>query len=138
MTIGEFGRDRLAQQYAPGGARQSCGAGIARGSAAGVNRRAVSRRHIGGVENVLDAEWHAPEQSVSPRLVSFVRPGQRRLWGEVTPGAHHRLAFGMKAPQGPTVVEYLATMGRQAHVGIAAAYLPAPQRSAITGSARSQ
>jgi hypothetical protein len=46
--------------------------------------------------------------------------------------------FRHEGTPGPTVVEYLATMGRQAHVGIAGAYLPAPQRSAITASARSQ
>ena len=94
MTVGEFGRDRLPQQYAAGGARQSCGAGVARGPAADINRRAVSCRHVRGVEYILNAERHAPKQSVLPCFVGPARLGQRRIRGEVAPRAHHRLAVG--------------------------------------------
>jgi len=65
-----------------------------RRSQAGINRRAVSRRHVGGVEDILDAERHASEQSVLTCLIELVRPGQSRLLCEVAPCAHHRLAFG--------------------------------------------
>src|SRR5207237_1219592 len=74
--------------------RQSCGAGVARGPAADINRRAVSCRHVGDVENILYAERHAPEQSVLRCFVGPARLGQRRIRGEVAPRAHHRLAVG--------------------------------------------
>src|SRR5262249_53927706 len=81
-------------QNAAGRAWQCRGAGVAPRPATGIDRRTVARRHVGGVENVLDAERDTPEHCVLPRPVGLARLDQRRLAGEVAPRAHHRLAFG--------------------------------------------
>ena len=62
MAVGELGGDRLAQQDRAGGARQAHGAGVETRPAAGIDRRAVAGRHVGGIEDVLDAERHALQQ----------------------------------------------------------------------------
>src|SRR5262249_34341464 len=61
---------------------------------AGVDRRAVARGHVSGVEDVLDAERHALEQPVLAALVGSARRFKDSGTVEICPGAHDRLALG--------------------------------------------
>src|SRR5437762_822853 len=71
MAVGEFGSDGLTQEDRAGGARQRHGAGVEARAAAGVDRRAVAGRHVGGVEDVLDAERHALQEALTKARVAF-------------------------------------------------------------------
>ncbi len=94
MSIGELGRHRLAEQDAAGRARQRSGAGVVSRPAADIDRRAIGRRHVGAVEDVLEAERHPVQQSLFARSVALARLGQRRFARKMAPCAHHRLALG--------------------------------------------
>ncbi len=89
MAVGEFGGDGLAEQHAARSARQGGGTGGEAGPAAGIDRRAVAGRHVGGIEDVLDPERYALHQRAA---VGPARRGERLVGGDVDPGAHHRLA----------------------------------------------
>ena len=79
----------------PPAARGNAAALASRGGpAADIDRRAVGRRHVGGVEDVLEAERHPVQQGLFARSVDLARPGQSRLAGEMAPRADHRLALG--------------------------------------------
>ena len=74
MPVGEFGRHRLAEQDRPGGLRQRRGACLETRPAPGIDRRAVAGRHVGGIENVLDAERHAPQHGRARRPCRMPAP----------------------------------------------------------------
>ena len=62
MAVGELGRHRLAEQDAAGRPRQCRRTRIPWRPPAGIDRRAVAGRHVGAVEDVLEAERHAVQQ----------------------------------------------------------------------------
>ena len=64
----------LPSRIAAGRARQRRRAGIEARPAAGIDRRAVAGRHVGGVEDVLDAERHAPEHAAPAAAVGLPAP----------------------------------------------------------------
>ena len=68
MEIGEFGRDRLADDHRAGGAQPRYGRAVAHRLAALEQRRAAFGLVIGGVEDVLDArpECRAADRSAWP------------------------------------------------------------------------
>ena len=67
----------LPSRIAAGGRGRRRGAGVEARPAAGIDRRAVAGRHVGGVENVLDAERHAL-CSTPRRAAPCRRPAPRR------------------------------------------------------------
>ena len=67
MQVGEFGGDGLAEQQAAGLAGQRHAGGVALRLPALVDRRAPFGRHVGGVDDVLDAERHAGERALARR-----------------------------------------------------------------------
>ena len=75
---GELRRHRFADDDAAGLARQHHRAGIGRRAVAGINRRAVLRRQIGGGENIFKGNRQAAQrQSRKPRIVGgAARPGE--------------------------------------------------------------
>ena len=74
MQVGEFGGDGLAEQHAAGLAGQRHAGGVALRPPALVDRRAPFGRHVGGVDDVLDAERHAGERAALAALVDARAP----------------------------------------------------------------
>ncbi len=95
----EFGGDRLAHDDGAGAAQQRDDGGVTRWRPAGVQRRAVLRRHVGRVDDVLDADRHTVEWSDRPArqtvLVRRTSLGQRVIRIEERPclDARIRLAY---------------------------------------------
>ncbi len=59
---GKFGGDGLSNDHRAGFAQRRHAGGIALGAKAREQRRAVLGRHVGGLDDVLDADWHAVDR----------------------------------------------------------------------------
>ena len=92
MQIGELGGDRLAQQDAAGLAGERHAGGVALRPAAAMDRRAPFRRHIVGVDDVLDPEWHTRERALSGAAIEGARGRNRRIGIEILPSLDLALA----------------------------------------------
>jgi len=97
MEIGALGGHRLAENHRAGGAQFRHHHGIFARRAARMQDGAVFRGHVAGVDNVLDAQWHAAEWAdCFARAAHFVRRAclrERVLLVEKGPGLHFRLEF---------------------------------------------
>ena len=83
MAVGELGRHRLAEDDARGGADQRNAGRVGKGPMVGVDRRAVSGRHVDRVDDVLDPDRSAGEQTLA--LGAVDRPGLRDRLFRVEP-----------------------------------------------------
>ena len=92
--IGELGRDGLAEGYAAGAPDHRHAGGIGTRPVALVDGRAVGGRHVGGVDDVLDADGHAVQRAARRFAVARPRLGHRPVAIEIGPGADLALARG--------------------------------------------
>jgi hypothetical protein len=72
----KFSGHRLAENDCAGGARQRHTSGIGAGLMPAISARAVARRHVGGIHDVLDADRHAMKRSPRLCLVAGARFGE--------------------------------------------------------------
>ena len=95
MGAGELCRNRLAEDHRAGRPQDRHRRRIRRRPVARVDRRAHLRRHVGGIENVLDADRHAVERPHGLRGgIAGARPGEHKVWIEEGPGPDCFLALG--------------------------------------------
>ena len=96
MAQREFRGDRLAQHDGAGLARQRHACRVGGRPVTGMNRRAVARRHVVGVDDVLHAEGQPVERSSRSRLARSraARFRERALRIEKGKRAHDRIALG--------------------------------------------
>ena len=88
MAVGEFGCHRLSKQDRARRTRQRNRACVKRRATASINRRPVAARHVGRVEDVLDAERHAFEQAALAIAIASAGRCERLFRVEMYPGAH--------------------------------------------------
>src|SRR6185437_3564864 len=81
----ELGRHRLAEHDRAGSARRRNAGGVPVRTAAAIDRRAESGRHVEGVEEVLHRDRHPEERAGRRRTIGFLRLRKRLLAREVLP-----------------------------------------------------
>ncbi len=94
MTVGEFGRHRLAEDDPARRTGQRHAGGVGKGPVAAVDRRAVLGRHVVGVDDVLDPDRNALEQARPPGAVGGARLRQCQLRVQPNPGLDRGAGFG--------------------------------------------
>ena len=94
----EFRRDRLAQDHRTCGAECGDGGIVTAGKIVPVGDAALPRRHVLGLEQVLDADRHAVDQrkrcTRPPARRGGVGRGTRARLVHLDPGEHARLTLG--------------------------------------------
>jgi hypothetical protein len=86
MEVRELGGDRLAEQDAARFAAQRDARRIGSRPMAGVDRRSVLGRHVGGVDDVLYRERHADERARTIRAVAGASFRDGLIGIDVLPG----------------------------------------------------
>jgi hypothetical protein len=89
----ELGRHRLADDDRPARARDRDSGRVPGGAMTGIDRRAVGRRRIDGVEQILDTDRKSVQRTCRCAAVERARPLERRVAIDVRPRAHVAIAL---------------------------------------------
>ena len=93
LKIRKLRRHGLAEHQRPRLTTQGDGRSVSDGMVVGIHRRAVSGRHVSGVEQVFDPERKPVQGSANRPGVQLARLGQRGIRVQVREGTHRWITF---------------------------------------------
>ena len=91
---GKFAGYRLTEDDRAGAAQQGDAGSVCRRPMAAINRRTHFGRHVERIDDVLDADRHALQQTTARFTVERPRLGERQFRVEVHPGFDDIVARG--------------------------------------------